>query len=60
MRNINTFFEEMNEEITKALCNYENLIIMVDFNIDIKSSDSGKDYLESFCDLFNPANLIHS
>ena len=58
--NIKTFFEEMNEVISKALCKYENLIVMVDFNIDIKSSNSDKDKLENFCDLFNITNLVHS
>ena len=58
--NIETFFEEMNEAISKALCKYENLIVMGDFNIDIKSSNSDKDKLEYFCDLFNLTNLVHS
>ena len=30
---------------------------MDDFNIDIKSSNSEKDELENFCDLFNLTNL---
>ena len=42
----------MNEVISKALRKYENLIVMGDFNIDIKSSNSDKDKLENFCDLF--------
>ena len=58
--NIKIFFEEMNEAISKALSKYENLIVMGDFNIDIKSSNSDKDKLESFCDLFNLTNLVHS
>ena len=58
--NIKIFFEEMNEVISKALCKYENLIVMGDFNIDIKSSNSDKDKLENFCDLFNLTNLVHS
>ena len=58
--NIKTFFEEMNEVVSKALCKYENLIVMGDFNIDIKSSNSDKDKLENFCDLFNLTNLVHS
>ena len=55
-----TFFEEINEVISQALCKYENLIVMGDFNIDIKSSNSDKDKLENFCDLFNLTNLVHS
>ena len=58
--NIKTFFEKMNEVISKALRKYENLIVMGDFNIDLKSSNSDKDKLENFCDLFNLTNLIHS
>ena len=50
--NIKTFFEEMNEVIRKALCKYENLIVMGNLHIDIKSSNSDKDKLENFCDLF--------
>ena len=47
-KNIKRFFEEMNEVISKALCKYENLIVMGDFSIDIKSSNSDKDKLEIF------------
>ena len=50
----------MNEVISKALCKYENLIVMGDFSKDIKSSNSDKDKLENFCDLFNLTNLVHS
>ena len=50
----------MNEVISKALCKCENLIVMDDFNIDIKSSNSDKDKLENFCDLLNLTNLVHS
>ena len=50
----------MNEVISKALCKCENLIVMGDFGIDIKCSNSGKDNLQSFCDLFNLTNLAHS
>ena len=54
--NIKTFFEEMNEVISKASSKYENLIVMCDFNIDIRSSNSDKDKLENFWDLFNITN----
>ena len=39
---------------------YENLTVMGNFNIDIKSSKSDKDKLENVCDLFNLTNLVHS
>ena len=57
--NIKTFFEEMNEVISKDLCKYENLIVMSDFNIDIESSNSDKDKLEKICNLFDLTNLVH-
>ena len=50
----------MNEVISKSLCKYENLIVMSDFNIDIESSNSDKNKLENFFDLFNLTNLVHS
>ena len=59
-KNIKRFFEEMNEVISKALCKYENLIVMSDFNIDVKSSNSDKNKLENFCNLFNLTNVVHS
>ena len=58
--NIQTFFEEMNEIISKALCKYEYLIVMGDFNINIKSSYPDKDKMENICDLFNLTDLVHS
>ena len=48
----------MNKVIGIALCKYGNLIVMGDFRIDIKSSNSNKDKLENFCDLFNLTNLV--
>ena len=33
---------------------------MGDFNIDVKSQNLGSDYLDEFCILFNPTNLIKS
>ena len=33
---------------------------MGDFNIDVKSQNLGFDYLDEFCILFNPTNLIKS
>ena len=39
---------------------YENIIIMGDFNVDIKSKGLGYGKLDTFCDFFNLTNLIHS
>ena len=58
-KNIEKVFEKMNEVISKALCKYENLMVMLDFNIYSKSSNCDKDKLESFHDLYNLANLVH-
>ena len=38
----------MNEVISKVLCKYEKLIVMGDFNKDIKSSNSDKHKLADF------------
>ena len=59
-KNIEKVFEKMNEVISKALCKYENLMVMLDFNIYSKSSNCDKNKLESFHDLYNLANLVHS
>ena len=50
----------MNEVISKALCKHENLIVMGVFNRDIRSSNSDKNKLESFCDFFNLTNIVDS
>ena len=49
----------MNEAISKVFCKFENLLITGEFNIDIKSSNSDKNKLEKFCDLFNLKTLVH-
>ena len=49
----------MNKVTSKALRKYENLIVMGNSNIDNKISNSYKDELESFSDLFNLTNLVH-
>ena len=50
----------MSEAISKVFCKFENLLITGEFNIDIKSSNSDKNNLEKFCDLFNLKTLVHS
>ena len=37
--NINTFFDEITTSLSKAAIRYENIIIMGDFNIDIKKTE---------------------
>ena len=58
--NLSTFFEELTTSPSKAIRKYENLLIMGDFNIDMKSKSLGYDKLDEFCDLFNLTNLIKS
>ena len=36
MENLTDFFEEMTTSLTKVTSNCENIIVMGDFNIDIK------------------------
>ena len=36
---MNTFFDEINACLSKAAVKYENIIIVGDFNIDIKIKD---------------------
>ena len=58
--NHSTFFEELTTSLSKAILKYENLLIMGEFNIDMKSKSLGYDKLDEFCDLFNLTNLIKS
>ena len=62
----------MSEIISKALCKYETLIVILDvkyidiqkkilgIDIDIKNSNSDKDKLENFCNLLNATDLLQS
>ena len=58
--NMNTFFDEITASLSNAAMKYENIIIMDDFNIDIKTKGLGYGKLDTFCDLFNLTNSIHS
>ena len=57
---MNTFLDEITACLSKAAVKYDNIIIMGDFNIDIKNKRLGYGKLDTFCDLFNLTNLIHS
>ena len=57
---MNSFFDEITTSLSKAAMKYENIIIMGDFNIDIKNKGLGYGKLDTFYDLFNLTNLIHS
>ena len=53
--NLNNFFDE----ITASLSKYENIVMIGDFNVDIKNR-LGYGKLDTFCYLINFTNLIHS
>ena len=48
----------MTTSLTKAISNYENVIVMGDFNIDLKCI--GSNNLSEFCDLFHLTNILKS
>ena len=50
----------MTTSLTKAMSNYENIIVMGDFNIDIKCKGVGSNNLSDFCDLFHLTNIVKS
>ena len=45
--NMDTFFDEITTSLSKAALKYKNIIIMDDFNIDIKSKGLGYGKLDS-------------
>ena len=57
---MNIFFDEITATLSKVATKYENTIIMGDFNVDIKSKGLGHGKSDTFCELFNLTNLIHS
>ena len=56
--NLNTFFKEVSDSLSKASLTYKNFIIMGDFNIDINTAGMDIDKLDEFCNLFDLTNLI--
>ena len=48
--NLVSFFEELAESLSKGSEFYENLIILGDFNIDVKVAGRELDKLDEFCD----------
>ena len=56
--NLDTFFKEVSNFLGKANLNYENSIIMGDFNIDINTAGIEVDKLDEFFNLFDLTNLI--
>ena len=58
--NLVSFFEELTDSLSKGSKFYENLIILGDFNVDVKVAGRGLDKLEEFWDLFNLTNVIRN
>ena len=56
--NLDTFFKEVSDPLSRASLTYENFIVIGDFNIDIKTVGIEVDKLDKFCNLFGLANLI--
>ena len=45
---MNIFFDEITASLSKAVMKYENIIIMDDFNVDIKNKGLGYGKLDTF------------
>ena len=59
--NLDIFFEELTNSLSKAVNKYDNLIVMGDFNIDLNKTDCiGFGNLKCFRDNFNLTNLVKS
>ena len=59
--NLAIFFEELTDSLSRAISNYDSIILMGDFNIDIKKENSiAYDKLEEFRDTFKLTNLVKS
>ena len=59
--NILTFFEELTDSLSRAINNYDNIILMGGFNIGIKKVNStAYDQLDESCDTFNSTHLVKS
>ena len=55
------FFNELNETLSKAVNNYENIIVIADLNIDVSDPDKDRNnYLSDFVDTFSLSNLINN
>ena len=56
------FFNEITESLSKAVNNYENILLMGDLNINTltqTNSNNTANHLTDFCDLFALSNLVN-
>ena len=58
--NLLAFFKELGKYLKQACRNYDNFIVMGDFNIDIRQTSPQSHKLDEFCRLFNLTNIIKS
>ena len=56
--NLDTFFKEVSDSLSKASLTYENFIIMGDFNIDINTAGVDVERLDEFYNLLDLKNLM--
>ena len=56
--NLDTFFKEVSDSLSKESLTYKTFMIMGDFNIDINTAGMNFDKLDEFCNLFDQTNLI--
>ena len=56
--NLDTFFKEVSDSLSKASLTYENFIIMGDFTIDISTAGVDADRLDEFWNLLDLTNLM--
>ena len=60
MKQFSNVLVDLTLSLSKIILKYENLLIMGDFNIDVKSQNLAFDYLDEFCIQFDLANYIKS
>ena len=58
--NLLGFFKELGKYLNQASENYDNLIVMGDFNIDVRQTSPELHKLDEFCSLFSLTNIIKS
>ena len=58
--NLLTFFKELGNYLNQASENYDNFVMMRDFNTDIRQTSPEPHKLDEFCSLFSLTNIIKS
>ena len=58
--NLLLFFKELRKYLNQASKNYDNFIVLGDFNIDIRQTSTGSHKLDKFWGLFSLKNIIES